>query len=69
MVQRRAARYVLNRYNNTSSVSEMLHELQWDTLEERRKKNRLSIFYKIHNGQTGIDTEVSETSESSGTTC
>ena len=48
MVQRRAARYVLNRYHNTSSVSEMLQELQWDTLEERRKRNRLSIvtFYQ-----------------------
>ena len=33
----------------------MLKDLQWDTLEERRKRNRLSIFYKIHNGQTGID--------------
>ena len=27
MVKRHTARYVLNRYNNTSSVIEMLHEL------------------------------------------
>ena len=29
MVQRRVARYVLNRYHNTSSVSEMLTQLGW----------------------------------------
>ena len=34
----------------------MLQELQWNTLEERRKKDRLIMFYKIHNDQTGIDT-------------
>ena len=56
MVQRRAARYVLNRYNYVSSVNEMLQELQWNTLEEKRKKDRLVLFYKIHNDQTGIDT-------------
>ena len=43
MVQRRAARYVLNRFNYLSSVDEMLQELQWNTLEERRKKDRLVI--------------------------
>jgi len=50
MIQRRAARYVLNRYNNyVSSVNEMLQELQYHDLEERRKKDRLFLFYKIHN--------------------
>ena len=38
MVQIRAARYVLNRYNYVSSVNELLQELQWNTLEERPKK-------------------------------
>ena len=56
MVQRRAARYVLNRFNYLSSVDEMQQELQWNTLKERRKKDRLVMFYKIHNDQTGIDT-------------
>ena len=56
MVQRHVARYVLNRFNYLSSVDEMLQELQWNTLEERRKKDRLVMFYKIHNDQTGIDT-------------
>ena len=47
MVQRRAARYALGRYHNTSSVTDMLKELQWETLEERRRKARLTMFYKI----------------------
>ena len=31
IVPRRAARYVLRRYHNTSSVSDMLGHLQWPT--------------------------------------
>ena len=43
MVQRRAARYTTNRYRNTSSVTDMLKELSWDTLELREKEpNSLS---------------------------
>ena len=38
MVQRRAARYVFNRYNYVSSVNEMLQELQWNTLEKDGKR-------------------------------
>jgi hypothetical protein len=41
-VQRRAARYVTNRYHNTSSVSAMLNHLQWPTLEHRRNLNRIT---------------------------
>ena len=36
--------------HNTSSVSEMIDELQWVTLEGRSKRGRLSMLYKIHNG-------------------
>jgi hypothetical protein len=35
-VQRRAARYVTNRYHNTSSVTSMIDHLQWKSLETRR---------------------------------
>ncbi|KAL8595170.1 hypothetical protein ACOMHN_013843 [Nucella lapillus] len=48
-VQRRAARFVCNRYHNTSSVSRMLDSLGWQSLEERRKLARLSMLYKITN--------------------
>ena len=40
-VQRRAARFVLNRYYNTSSVHRML---------ERRRTSRLGVVYKTCNG-------------------
>ena len=49
MVQRRAARWVTGRYHNTSSVTEMLHSLDWRTLEQRRVDSRLCMLYKIRN--------------------
>ena len=55
MVQRRSARYVLNRYNNTSSVTNMLHHLKWESLEQRRKAQRVTNMYKICNGETVLD--------------
>ena len=53
MMQRRSARYVTNRYHYTvtSSVETMLQKLQWPTLEERRKKARLTLLYKVANGE------------------
>ena len=55
MVQRRAARYVLRRYRNQSSVSDMLKELGWDPLADRRMKQRLIMMYKIRNHLVAID--------------
>ena len=49
MVQCRAARYVTNRYHNTSSVT-MLDHLEWETLESRRTKNQLIMFFRIVHG-------------------
>ncbi len=54
MVQRRAARYVCSRYYNTSSVSGMIEQLRWETLEERRAKYRLCMFYKVVKGLVAI---------------
>ena len=53
-VQRRAARYATNRYRNTSSVSDMLDQLGWETLETRRTKQQLAMFYKIVSDQVDI---------------
>ena len=50
MVQRRAARYVLNRFHNTSSVTGMVNTLGWRSLEYRRLDASLCLFYKIVNG-------------------
>jgi hypothetical protein len=55
MVQRRAARYVKKWYHNTSSVTEIIGQLQWTSLEERRKTARLILLYKISNGLVKID--------------
>ena len=50
MVQRLAARYTINRFRNTSSVSSMIDQLQWKSLESRRSKIQLTLFFKvIHN--------------------
>ena len=50
MVQRRAARYVTNRYRNTSSVTAMLEHLELETLETRRAKHQLIMLFKVING-------------------
>jgi hypothetical protein len=57
MVQRRAARYVTNRYHNTSSVTSMLDHLQWDTLEQRRERIQLTMLYKISNNLVDISAD------------
>ena len=49
MVQRRAARWVLNRFNRKDSVTAMLSALKWKTLESRRTIARLSMLYKMRN--------------------
>ena len=48
-IQRRASRWLLNDYSRYSSVTSMLQQLQWPTLEERHKKDRLSLLYKANN--------------------
>ena len=56
-VQRRAARFVMNDYRRTSSVIEMLTNLDWDTLQERRDLARLSMMYRIVHGLVDISAE------------
>ena len=46
-VQRRAARFVKSRYTNYSSVSDMLEELGWPPLSQRRQEVRLFCFTKL----------------------
>ena len=54
MVQRRAARWTLNRHHNTSSVKGMLEDLQWRTLEQRRTDCRLVLLFQIIHGLVQI---------------
>ena len=54
MVQRRAARFTTNRHRNTSSVSSLLDHRQWESLESRRCKIQLTLFYKVVQGLVDI---------------
>ena len=59
-VQRRAARFVSNNFRRKggkASVSEMLHDLGWQSLDGRRQDQRLVLFYKIINGLASAETE------------
>ena len=57
MVQRRAARFVSNDYRRTSSVTEMISTLGWDTLQKRRDLARLSMMYRIEHHLVDIPVE------------
>ena len=48
-VQRRAARYVTKKYDWKCSVTDMLEDLSWETLEQRRMKARVVMGYRIVN--------------------
>ena len=56
-VQRKAARFCLQNFNKTASVTHMLSDLNWDTLGTRRKKNRLTLMYKLSHNLVDINTE------------
>ena len=49
-VQRRAARWVLNNFSRCSSITNMLQQLSWPSLQVRHKICRLQTLFKIiHN--------------------
>ena len=54
-VQRTAASWTCGRWRNTSSVGEMLDELEWPSLEARRDRSSLLLFHKIHSGAVSIE--------------
>ena len=54
-VQRTAARWTCRQWRNTSSVGDMLDELEWPSLEARREQSSLTFFYKIHSGTVSLD--------------
>ena len=55
-VQRRAARWVVRRHRQTSSVDDMLSQLQWPTLQDRRRKARLTTFFRYATNTLVINT-------------
>lgn len=59
MVQHRAAKFATNTYPKKGhyedfSITQILKQLQWDTLEERRKQAIITMAYKILNNQVII---------------
>ena len=55
MVQRRAARFVANNYSRSDgTVTNILRDLEWSNLQERRKNTRLAIMFKIHSDDITI---------------
>ena len=54
-VQRTAVRWTCMRWRNTSSVGDMLDELEWPSLEVLRELSSLAFFYKIHSGTVSLD--------------
>ena len=54
-VQRTAAKWTCKRWRNTSSVGDMLDELELPSLETRREQSSLTFFYKIHSGTVSLD--------------
>ena len=56
-VHRRAARFIFQDYRRTSSITNMLHILQWPTLEKKRVASRAIMIFKIINGLIDIPIE------------
>ena len=56
-VQKRAARFVKRNYSReTGSMTGILEELKWETLQKRRKDKRLILLYKGLKGKARIPT-------------
>ena len=47
-------RWTTNDWNRTTSVSSLLHQLNWQTLKQRRSVTRLCLFYKIVYGLVAV---------------
>ena len=56
-VQKRAARFVTGNYNyETGSMTGILGQLKWESLEKSRKDNRLILLYKGLKGKASVPT-------------
>ena len=57
-VQRRAARFVKGDYKRESSVSQMMCDLGWQSLEARTAVSHLSRMYKFVRGLADVESQV-----------
>ena len=51
------ARWTCRGWRNTSSVGEMIDELEWPSLEAPRDQSSLLLFHKIHCGAVSIEND------------
>ena len=57
-MQKRAANFVTRNYTyETGSMTGILEELKWETLQKRKKDNRLILLYKALKGKARISTD------------
>lgn len=54
-VQRKAARFVKNCYNPMCSVTKLLKDLKWQSLQERRFINRMPLLHRTIYDQCAVD--------------
>ena len=54
-VQRRATRFVCNKYSRHESVTSMLQDLDWPLMEQRRAESRLTLFHRIVHKEVDIN--------------
>lgn len=57
-IQKSAARYILNRFRRTESISQMMSELGLETLENRRKVARLKYIFMLQHNYFNTDPDV-----------
>ena len=55
MVQRRSARFVTGKYKYKYSVTPMLEELGWPTLQDRRAQSKLTMMFRITNDLVDVN--------------
>ena len=53
-VQRRAARWTVGNFDQRASVTQIVQNLGWRTLEQRRADARLCLFYKVVHGLVAV---------------
>ena len=57
-VQRRAARFLCNKYSRHESVTSMLQDLYWPLLEQRQAESRLTLFHRLVHKEVDINKHV-----------
>ena len=62
--QRKAARFVCSDWRRSSSVTDMMNSLQWESLQERRARSRLLLFFKIQHNLVDIPISLFQVSNS-----